>query len=1085
MNEDRPLSPASVDSEEERQLLEQVNSAFSRKSLPLLMKYSFAQAFVAGQARILAQKSSNTTSSHSSSAATVQTVNTVNVADNQDAGNDDDDHSSISSIGSNDSNELLQQCIQVGISKTNQIAQTKPQPANKTAPKVIPSNQAKRSQLPTPKASTSQPTTVTNHRSRSAKRDQDDKQLLMDCINAGIERNIRSKSTVIEKSSPNSPSKYRIESEQTTKNMPSKNVQTTSAITVYRTAGATDVVVDKQKGTACVHGQHQPAAKPAQIMNSKADHDQSIHIIGDIIEITATAAPTSSETGYNNSALNTSTLSTKSHNSFNMGCELSLLERSNECPACLGQGESMYDSEHSSSVDMEVSNECLFEHLSPPRMDKHKDPNLMLQSVDRLTHELVSTAEFLRTASSIDDDDVTLTDSKITFSISNDTWNEDTNLNEVPFPKMSQEAPVIESLYDDDTTISFEIGGKVNNQNVDDHKVNGFDSHSTSTMTNSTIIAMEANKIRNQLLKDNKNDSIISLDKIQPPSFMDKLSISSCCESLTSGSSLNRSPMRILTQGFMARRALQNNAGSGILGSNDSIDSSCNLDRVKPPSIMDGLLDSMASVDSLVSEYIDVPAVQPNEDPSHYETALSECDDTTITLKNCADLPFDNTPYGSDFSSAESTPKKGRRSITPRRKRQLNRDRYQTFTILDSDPEAQPNPENNMNLIAAHGDDKEGFHLQMSNHPLLINGSDSDAISLVSSDGDVSSIRVITKNLPHFNDISIQNDVSINTNTYVKQPSASKLNNSTRTPQVASAPRIIKPNQSTAPAAIDPEKESKAIRGQKKPAYVSPYSITNLTKSAPKYSKPPTKVVMPKIEPPKSVEKASKTKSFIQRSAESLKKMRPSFTSKLTKQSPSRQPSGSTDEKNSLNRQKSTGSMKTPDKLVRQGTFTMDEPSDGKIPVIVSEPTSPRKTKNLVSKIPFNRATSLQATRNVTKSNTNIDISLPRNASSTFIRRTLKSASSTSQISTPSSRGSLSPRQSLDSPSSSKSIFNRWTPPNKKVSPLPTSAPKLSAVKTPSRESIGSVTSPRSAIGNASKIGTCRSIPTSGRSAKV
>ncbi|XP_055297152.1 adenomatous polyposis coli protein-like, partial [Sitodiplosis mosellana] len=509
LNGHRSLSPLSVDSEEGRQLLQ--------------------QAFAAGQARILArEKSSNATSSQSSSAMTVQNVDLVR---NQDRNADcDDSNSSISSIDSNDSNALLQQCIQIGMGKANQISASKSTTVTKSPSKVTVPNQMKKSQLPTPKASTSQPSS-NHHRSRSAKRDQDDRQLRMDCINAGIERSIRSKSTAVEKSSPSK----RIESEQL-KNFPSKNAHTTSA-TVSHTVGATDVVKDKRKGTAYAHDQHQPVDRPAQTTTttttiSKKDHEKNIILItDDIIEITA---PAMAEIGYNNSALNTSMMSTKSHNSFNMGGDMSLLERSNEYPALLGQNESIYDSQNSSSVDMEVSNECLFENLSPPKMDKHKDPNLMLQSVERLTQELVSTAEYLRTNNSYDDD-ITITESKQTLSISNNTWNEDTNPNAISFPKMSKEAPVIASMHDDDATISelngsryemansefiedstpinnktfsesisdrkfdsnglcFEIGGKVNQLNSGTYSCNGFDSHSTtSTMTNSTIIAMEAN----------------------------------------------------------------------------------------------------------------------------------------------------------------------------------------------------------------------------------------------------------------------------------------------------------------------------------------------------------------------------------------------------------------------------------------------------------------------------------------------------------------------------------------------------------------------------------------------------------------
>lgn len=1117
--------------------------------------------------------------------------------------NDENCHDSLSSIDSNDSNELLQKCIMVGMTKANQNVQPKSQSVMKPSPpKPVNANQMRKSQLPTPKASTSQLPSASVHRSRATKRDQDDKQLLLDCIKAGIERNIRSKSTVNEKSMPNSPSK-RIESEQMRSMPPSKNAKTTSA-TVYHTAGATDVV-DKRKGTACVQGQRQrqPAVSntsnttntttsKTQTMNSKIAHEQnSIHKTGDTIAITMTQPTTTTtatttathETGCNNSALNTSMLSTKSHNSFNMGGDLSLLERSNEYPACLGQNESIYDSQHSSSVDMEVSNECLFENLSPPKMDKHKNPDLMMQSVERLTHEYVSTAQYLRTTTSNDcDDDVTITDSKITFSNSNNTWNEDTNPNAVSFPSMSRTAPVVDSMHDDDTTISelncegsryemansefiedstptnnnnktfsesishkksdsnglhFEIGGKVNPHAAETYHCNGYNSNSTtSTMTNSTIIAMEADKIRNQLIKDNKSDSTISLDKIRPPSVMEKMNHSSYCDSLTAGaSSLNRSPARILAQGFMARRALQSAANNSALGSTDSINSSCNLDRVKPPSIMDELLDSMMSVDSIASEYIDnPPPPQPNnEDPSNYETALSECDDLTVTLKNCADLPYDNTPCSSDFSSVESTPKKGRRSLTPRRKRQLTKERYQTYTISTNDPDGQECPENG----AAEG--KGIFAMQISNNPIFINGNDSDAISLVSSDGEVSSLRAFTKNLPYLNDISVHNnDISINTNTYTKLPRGSIQNSLQSTPMpsgdfydslpidggtsnasskpsspsrtITKSPRIVKPSPSSSTNQMTLEKpetsaqleaEAKVIRGRKKPAYVSPYSIAKLSKTTtPPQPKVPAKAaVTPKaVAPPKpsTVTKTveNKAKSFIQRSAESLKKMRPTFTSKLIKQSPT---------KKSLDREKSSDSAKSSETLVRQGTFIKDEPSaGGDIPHIVSEPTSPKKTKTLVSKIPFNRATSLQATRNVTKSNTNIEIPLQKNASATFMRRTIKSASSTSQISSPRQYESLSPRQSLDSPSTSKSIFNRWSPPNKKVSPLPATAAKVSTLKPAgSAAAAASTVISKPMMGKAgaktatnnlssmpnkvSKIGSIRTMATNGRTTKV
>lgn len=837
------------------------------------------------------------------------------------------------------------------------------------------------------------------------------------------------------------------------------------------------------------------------------------------------------------------------------------------------------DSLHSSSVDMEISNECLFEALSPQKIDKHKDPDLMIQSMERLTHEFVSTAEYLRTANSNEDDTTITTENKLLSDPSNNTWNEDTHPNGISFPSISKTAPIIASMQDDDATISdsnvasryelahskildestptnefsdhgaidfnrnqtpsnglqFKIGGKINQLNFADGNY-GFSSHDTnSTMTNSTIIAIEANKIRKQIMNDfDKTDSIISLDKIRPPSVMEKMNSSSYCDSLYAPSSLKNSPGKFLMQGFMARRAIQNN--NSAHGSMDSINSSCNLDRVKPPSIMDELLDSMISVDSIASEIIDNPEQhQPVEELSRYETAFSECDDMTTTLKCCPDLPMDeadqNTPSGSDFSSVESTPKKGRRSLTPRRKRQLTKDRYQTYTIAtgaENGVDYQSN-ENGANY----------FQMDISTHTLLLNDNDSDAISLVSTDdGDMSSIRAITKNLPYLN------DNSINTNTYTKHhrfvtaldsqttptpsegfyeslpidsngsgSSKTQSPNHTYTKSPSKSPRIIKPNANTPTSSVEQQEngsndaEQKAVRGRKKPAYVSPYSMTKLVKTSPikaaTASPTTSKVVTPtKMSAAKTAE--TKAKSIIQRGAESLvKKIRPSFTSKLTKQTVAKKSPNASNEKISLSRQHSNQSTQSSETLIRQSTFIKDEPSsEGEIPVIVSEPTSPKKTKPLISKIPFNRTTSLQATRNVTKCKTNIEIPSQKIASNTFTRRNLKNASSTSQIATTSTgKTSLSPRASIETTASGKSgIFRKWSQPTKvntstqqgnttkvaatKASMIATSA-KKPLNTTGIKSATASTTAQASSLMKPSKIATSRAITTNGRTTKV
>lgn len=132
-----------------------------------------------------------------------------------------------------------------------------------------------------------------------------------------------------------------------------------------------------------------------------------------------------------------------------------------------------------------------------------------------------------------------------------------------------------------------------------------------------------------------------------------------------------------LKTGLVAKRAL----GQQVLfgGSVDSVNSINNIDSIRPPSIMDELLDSMISVDSIVSEVVD-----PTLGISNYETALSDMEDS-LTLRSCQDLSKDETltPISSDFSSVESTPKKKRsmRSVTPKQRRQTEKERYKTYTI--------------------------------------------------------------------------------------------------------------------------------------------------------------------------------------------------------------------------------------------------------------------------------------------------------------------------------------------------------------------------------------------------------------------
>ncbi|KAF9406291.1 hypothetical protein HW555_013279 [Spodoptera exigua] len=179
----------------------------------------------------------------------------------------------------------------------------------------------------------------------------------------------------------------------------------------------------------------------------------------------------------------------------------------------------------------------------------------------------------------------------------------------------------------------------------------------------------------------------------------------------------------------MVKRALSNSMNQG---SSEHLDSNpvSFLDNVKPPSEMDNIdmESSMISVSSIVSEVAEVkdrvPIVfdfkQPVQDfplcstftnvfhdldkvnpPSLFDeiaestieveptTAQQVYDDCTSTLNVVTDIPSGSencTPIPSDISSVESTPKRQRdpKYLTPKEKRHVSKDRYQTYTITDT-----------------------------------------------------------------------------------------------------------------------------------------------------------------------------------------------------------------------------------------------------------------------------------------------------------------------------------------------------------------------------------------------------------------
>ncbi|KAJ6622508.1 Adenomatous polyposis coli protein [Pseudolycoriella hygida] len=729
----------SVDSGEDEHILNQamaigIQSKMSSKQQPMPQK---PQTLSTTPACSASQNKPKLATSNSQTTSTKTSRQDVNLQPSNGSFSSDSSDSYDASI--------LDHCMQAGLSKpllrkTQQMAL----PPTKLA-------SPKRSQLPTFKlhAQYEREKQAQYEREKIKERDRKDDLLLMECRNVGMQNIGRSEIKPPTRHVPQilAPATFtqqisNMKCEQD-RNSPPKNGETTSVV-VADSAGAPFTAPDVET----IYHTHTEGTK-------KSEND-----LGHLHLTTKTI-----KTGFNNSdQLND--IMQMSFCSLNLSAGSNLLERSNEYPALkMNCSDYIDDSCHASSADMETSNECLMEQfeMTSSKVDKHKDPDLMLKSVDRLTQELVSTAEYLRTAASNNNEESLQRKSSTN---SNNTWNEDTCPNDVSFPSISMTVPLIASMNDDDDTfsdlnnfdchndgceeqtptndakdlmqtiqsnysegkfngdfqflenasmdmtlklidcvsqpesldtnkivngntnsngINFQVGGEVQHtfrDNLSNYLSSRSYSYDTgSTMTTSTIIAKEANKLVVELLNmQTMTDSTTSLDldQVRPPSGLDCVSLSGCNVDTPFSPQLSRSRKKSLPHGIVARRALNHLAPSG---STESVNSSCNLDNIKPPSIMDELLDSMISVSSITSEVVENNG--GNDHSSKYETALSEIDDTT-TLRSCLDLPNDSTPIPSDFSSAESTPKKVRsvkRSMTPRQKRQFVKERYRTYTI--------------------------------------------------------------------------------------------------------------------------------------------------------------------------------------------------------------------------------------------------------------------------------------------------------------------------------------------------------------------------------------------------------------------
>lgn len=879
--------------------------------------------------------------------------------------------SSVDSCGKDDaSNSILEQCIQMGINKVVK------KESSKHRDHVVITSSPKRSMLPKPNV---KPGTSKVDKEQEKR----DEELLQECIATGILRNTRTGHIPLNQNF-----------EQMSISEP-KNAETTSVIAMDNQLASTITGVE---------------AKAEEINKIKS---QSMPVSSSDFSFKCSENRARDENTASRSELSRQGSWTMPSGSSSTGFDLNLslgsvddniLERSNEYPAAkLSMG--AYGEFDDDSI-MEMSNEFLVdnERMSEARIeDKHKDPDLMMKSVDRLTQALVSQAEYLRKNTNSDENS---TEQKMSGSFNN-TWTDENS-----FPSISLSAPMIGSTNDettfatdqicsipeerilpnivDDKTptnehytfttngddidgpspkIEFKVGGELNTQSLN-NKANfvsfgPMSIETSSTMSNSTIVQVEAKRIAHKLnsMTSRLMDSTTSLDleNVRPPSSMDCISLNSYQDSSIQQSPL-RQPKKSLITGLVAKRAL----GHPIISASvESINSIFNIESIRPPSIMDELLDSMISVDSIVSEAVD-PTMMGI---SNYETALSDMEDS-LTLRSCQDLSKDETLTGtsSDFSSVESTPKKKRnsRSLTPKQKRQSDKDRYKTYTIqvdmlLKAQQEQKANSSTesmrrSLNARQRRQEDRQRFETQV-----ISRSTNQTAVGREASeiDDDLSILamtqnfeflrsRVATRNGNNIDTSGIRNKLnrikSGDASSSLTRQTEDSLEYERQTSETESQ-RDLKNSlnydanssveQEESPASTPSQPETPKIKTPKS-SYISPYRMTTrvnpMKNKAVKVTKGAT--IAKVVNRNSTVELKSTPNSAIKANLAKSRytgiKSAPSKTTNIPK--PATTP---------------TQSKEPPSMPIRQGTFIQDEPTLENVPVV--NDVSPAKTA--VSKI--------------------------------------------------------------------------------------------------------------------------------------
>ncbi|XP_030746135.1 adenomatous polyposis coli protein-like isoform X2 [Sitophilus oryzae] len=364
-------------------------------------------------------------------------------------------------------------------------------------------------------------------------------------------------------------------------------------------------------------------------------------------------------------------------------------------------------------------------HLVDNRM---LDPDAMIESLDRFTAELVSQASHLTKDK---DRDVPSDKSKTTDPTNDDTWNDDTSPNEVTFPSISGSAPNVITFGSDRDENQLE-NDVLDGTDQPEEQSNDFSSINTSTMTESTLIAIEATKMATvfkmeaEMSQSLTSAASLDLDSIRPPSQMNSITNSTVIVEKI----VPKSPQLVSRKNLLVKRALSNSLNQASSLESLESHSLSILDTQKPPAEMNQLIDVdfdlndqehhpifnvkrdfalsgplsfngdldftnppsiFNEITDMCNSLADVPTEAIGTETSIFEDCFTHMEATLVdqTLQDDDTAEFSDansvTPIQTDQSSAENTPKKSckpvNKSMMTKQRRNLARERYKTYTV--------------------------------------------------------------------------------------------------------------------------------------------------------------------------------------------------------------------------------------------------------------------------------------------------------------------------------------------------------------------------------------------------------------------